>query len=117
MDVPALRSHLHSGALPAELSPNLRTLGSYAFQRHRTFAASRPATRPISMAVPGDVTTSVRPVAPCCLFSATSERRPLQIRQPRRQRRSGTCETADCRECRPALILPAEMQDGRASRS
>jgi len=39
MDGPALRSHLHSVALPAELSANLRTFGSYPLQRHRTFAA------------------------------------------------------------------------------
>ena len=77
MDVPALRSHLHSVALPAELSANLRTFGSYPLQRHRTFAASRPATRPISMAVPGDVTTSVR--ACCAMLSVFSHIGPAAV--------------------------------------
>jgi hypothetical protein len=90
----------------AQFWPNrVQTTAEYDVQPLRTGSDVERARYPM------------RQLGPNCLCSATSDRRPLQIRQARRQRRSGTCETADFQECARALILPVAMQDGHASRS
>jgi hypothetical protein len=48
-----------------------------------------------------------------CLFSATSDRRPFQIRQAGRPAAIRYVLNPDSQDCARALILPAEMPGSR----